>query len=117
MRSLRTALILTAVAAVVCVALPAAADEAPEALSCENVPALSADETVLVYGDEGGDLYGAQEAQIAIPRCDCTLAGTTIPPGQLGIKCASPIGGPVVKCRNVTCYTLISTPWINGVCG
>lgn len=55
-------------------------------------------------------------AQIPIPQCNCTRPGTTVPPGQLGIKCASPIGGPIRTCRAVVCFTSITTPWINGVC-
>jgi hypothetical protein len=118
MRSLRTTLLVAALAAVVCLSLPAVADDAaPQAMRCDNLPAPAADDVVMVFGNEGADLHGAQEVQISIPRCDCTLPGTSIPPGQLGVACASPIGGPLRKCRSVTCYTLISTPWINGVCG
>lgn len=56
-------------------------------------------------------------AQIAIPRCNCTRPGTPIPPGQLGIKCATPIGGPPKTCQAVVCLQNINTPWIDGVCG
>lgn len=52
-----------------------------------------------------------------IPQCDCTVRGTPIPPGEIGILCASPIGGPLRRCQSVICYTSIYTPWINGVCG
>ncbi len=57
------------------------------------------------------------DRQVSCGRCNCTKSGTSVPPGQLGIKCASPIGGPPVSCRNVCCFTSTSTPWINGVCG
>jgi len=117
MRSIRTALLFVAVVALVCLTLPAVADEAPQTLSCDNVPAVPAGETLIVYSQDGANLYGAEEVQISVPECNCTLPGTAIPPGQLGLACASPIGGPAKRCRNVLCYTLISTPWINGVCG
>lgn len=55
-------------------------------------------------------------AQIAIPRCNCTRPGTSIPPGQLGVKCASPIGGPLRTCQALVCLQNLATPWINGVC-
>jgi len=117
MRScLRTALVLAVLAAVTCLALPAVAEEAPQTVSCDNVPAVPAGATLIVYSEDGANLYGAEEVQISVPECNCTLPGTAIPPGQLGLACASPIGGPPKHCRNVLCYTLISTPWINGVC-
>jgi len=55
-------------------------------------------------------------AQTQVPQCNCTLPGTAIPPGQLGVRCATPIGQPTLTCQNLTCFTSITTPWINGVC-
>lgn len=115
-RVVRFAFAVVALSLVCSVAAVAAAEEAPiVAVSCAEVLATPVEGTVLVYGDDAG-LYDAQEVQIQVPRCDCTLPGTQIPPGQLGVACATPIGGPPRSCQNVTCYTKISTPWINGVC-
>lgn len=76
---------------------------------CDQV---SAEGPTMVLNAEAGE----PAPMAVIPQCDCTLPGTYIPPGELGIKCASPIGGPWVRCRDVVCYTSIYTPWINGVC-
>ena len=78
-------------------------------------PSLSVDGPVTVMNSPFG-IPEPQPAQIPIPACDCTRPGTSIPPGQLGVRCASPIGGPIRHCQSVVCYTSIYTPWINGVC-
>ncbi len=97
----------------------APAAKAPEAAevggTCEQLPALGPGDELTLMNSENGPA-DPQEAQIQCVRCNCTKPGTSIPPGQLGILCASPIGGSALKCRSHCCYTLISTPWINGVC-
>lgn len=94
---------------------PPAGEESPPVLEQAGCDLPSSDGPWMVMNSTAS-MEEPTPLQIQIPRCDCTLPGTPIPPGQLGIKCASPIGGPYVTCVDTPCYTRIDTPWINGVC-
>lgn len=94
---------------------PAVEESSPTPADQAGCELLDSDAPMMLMNANAG-VEEPTPQQIAIPRCNCTLSGTPIPPGQLGIKCASPIGGPLVTCVNTPCYTRIDTPWINGVC-